>query len=123
VSFITLYKNQPSLGDIDLEMRRQGFVPHCFAAVKKFPIAPLVVNGDPRQATHQLLEADMVYVRDFTHPEGMSDEQLKQLVMIAHHCYGSVDLAMRMILLLEQKNALPKGSSRDYLGLLKTTGS
>jgi FkbM family methyltransferase len=123
VSFITLYKNQPSLGDIDLEMRRQGFVPHCFAAVKKFPIAPLVVNGDPRQATHQLLEADMVYVRDFTHPEGMSDEQLKQLVMIAHHCYGSVDLAMRMILLLEQKNALPKGSSHGFLALLKTPSS
>lgn len=123
VSFITLYKNQPSLGDIDLEMRRQGFVPHCFAAVKKFPIAPLVVSGNPRQATHQLLEADMVYVRDFTHPEGMSDEQLKQLVMIAHHCYGSVDLAMRMILLLEQKNALPRGSSHGYLALLKTPSS
>jgi hypothetical protein len=70
-----------------------------------------------------LLEADMVYVRDFTHPEGMSDEQLKQLVMIAHHCYGSVDLAMRMILLLEQKNALPKGSSHGFLALLKTPSS
>jgi FkbM family methyltransferase len=123
VSFITLYKNQPSLGDIDLEMRYQGFVPHCFAAVKNFPIAPLVVNGNPRQATNQLLEADIVYVRDFTKPEGMSDEQLKQLVMIVHHCYGSVDLAMRLILLLEQKNALPKGSSRDYLELLKTPKS
>ena len=123
VSFITLYKNQPTLGDIDVEMRRQGFVPHCFAAVKKFPIAPLVVNGDPRKATNQLLEADIVYVRDFTHPEGMSHEQLKHLIMIAHHCYKSVDLAMRMILLLEQKNALPKGASRDYLNLLKTPSS
>lgn len=123
VSFITLYKNQPSLGDIDLEMRLQGFVPHCFAAVKKCPISPLVINGDPRQAKNQLLEADMVYVRDFTKPENMRDEQLKQLVMIAHHCYGSVDLAMRMILLLEQKNALPKGSSREYLELLKTPNS
>lgn len=120
VSFITLYKNQPSMGDIDLELRHQGFVPHCFAAVKKFPIAPLVVNGDPRQATNQLLEADIVYVRDFTKPETMRDEQLKQLIMIAHHCYGSVDLAMRMILLLEEKNGLPKGAGREYLELLKT---
>jgi FkbM family methyltransferase len=119
VSFITLYKNQPTLGDIDLEMRHQGFVPHCFAAVKNFPIAPLVVNGNPRQATNQLLEADIVYVRNFTQPERMSDEQLKQLTMIAHHCYASVDLALRLILLLEQKNALLKGSSRDYLELLK----
>ena len=123
VSFITLYKNQPTLGDIDLEMRHQGFVPHCFAAVKKWPIAPLVVNRDPRQPTNQLLEADIVYVRDFTQPESMSDEQLKQVIMIAHHCYASNDLAMRFILLLEQKNALPKGANRDYLELLKTPNS
>jgi hypothetical protein len=31
ISFVVLYKNQPSLGDVDLELRSQGFVPHCFA--------------------------------------------------------------------------------------------
>ena len=120
VSFMTLYKNQPTLGDIDNELRRQGFVPHCFAAVKKAPIAPLIVNGDPRQATNQLLEADIVYVRDFTKPDLMSDEQIKQMAMITHCCYGSVDLAMRMTILLEERNALPKGSSKNYLELLKS---
>jgi hypothetical protein len=35
----------------------------------------------------------------------------------------SIDLAMRLILLLEQKNALPKGASRDYLELIKTPRS
>ena len=119
VSFITLYKDQPTMGDIDIELRQQGFVPHCFAAVKKFPIAPLVVNGDPRQPTNQLLEADIVYVRDFTKPESMSVEQVKQLAMIAHHCYGSVDLVMRLILGLEQSQALALGASRQYLELLK----
>ena len=123
VSFITLYKDQPTLGDIDIELRQQGFIPHCFAAVKKFPIAPLVVNGDPRQPTNQLLEADMVYVRDFTRPESMSAEQIKQLAMIAHHCYGSVDLVMRLILGLEHTHALAQGVSRQYLELLKSAKS
>ena len=35
VSFVPLYKKQPVLGDIDLELRGHGFIPHCFAALKK----------------------------------------------------------------------------------------
>ncbi len=118
VSFVTLYKNQPSMGDIDLELRTQGFVPHCFATVKKWPIAPCVINNNPRQALNQLLEADIVYVRDFSKPDLMSDEQLKHLALIAHHCYGSFDLALRCVMLLEQRNVLPIGSQKDYLNTL-----
>jgi hypothetical protein len=74
-----------------------------------------VVNGNPRKALHQLLEADIVYARDFTHPESMSDEQLKHLALIAHHCYGSIDLALRCIMLLEKRRVLETGSQRRYL--------
>jgi FkbM family methyltransferase len=115
ISFVTLYKNQPSLGDVDLEMRRQGFIPHCFAAVKQWPIAPCVVGNDPRQPLNQLLEADIVYVRDFARPELMSDEQLKHLALIVHYCYGSFDLALRCVMLLEQRQVLETGAQRRYL--------
>ena len=121
VSFVTLYKSQPTLGDVDLEMRRQGFVPHCFAAVKQWPIAPCVVGGNPRQALNQLLEADIVYVRDFARPELMSDEQLKHLALIVHHCYGSFDLALRCVMLLEQRQALATGAQHGYLQLCTGT--
>jgi hypothetical protein len=40
VSFVTLYRGQPPFGEIDAELRRQGFLPHCFAEVKDWPIAP-----------------------------------------------------------------------------------
>ncbi len=119
VSFMPLYKGQPTLGDIDIELRRQGFVPHCFAAIKNWPIAPCVINNNPRQALNQLLEADLVYVRDFSRPEGMSDEQLKHLALIAHHCYRSVDLALRCVMLLEQRGALAAGAQNGYLASLK----
>ncbi len=114
ISYVTLYQGQPSLGDIDLELRRQGFIPHCFAAVKQLPIAPWVVGGNPRRPFTQLLEADMVYVRDFAHPELMSDEQLKHLALIVHHCYGSHDLALRCVMLLEQRQALEAGAQHSY---------
>ena len=115
VSFVALYKDQPVLGDIDLEMRRQGFIPHCLAELKRWSIAPTVLNNDPRQAGNQLLEADMVYVRDFSQPELMSEEQLKHLAIICHHCYRSVDLAARCIMLLERRGSLNKGSISHYL--------
>jgi len=118
VSFVKLYENQPAIGEIDIELRRQGFIPHCFTAVKNWIIAPCVVNNNPRQPLNQLLEADIVYVRDFSKPDLMSNQQLKQLAIIVHHCYGSFDLALRCIMLLEQRNTLPIGSQQTYLNLL-----
>ena len=118
VSFVTLYKDQPSLGDVDVELRSQGFIPHCFAAIKQWPIAPYVVNDNPRWALNQLLEADLVYVRDFSRPDSMSDEQLKHLALIAHHCYGSFDLAMRCVMLLEHRGSLNSGTQQRYSQLL-----
>jgi FkbM family methyltransferase len=115
ISFITLYENQPGMGEIDVELRRQGFVPHCFAAVKQWPIAPCVVNHEPRRALNQLLEADLVYVRDFSRPDSMTDEQLKHLALIVHHCYRSYDLALRCVMLLEQRGVIPTGSQAKYL--------
>lgn len=88
ISFMTLYKDQLAWDEI--ELRVQGFVPHCFTAVKQWPISPFSYLDQPNRAVNQLLEADLVYVRDFTHPELMDDEQLKHLVLIAHHCYQSL---------------------------------
>lgn len=118
VSFVTLYRDQPSLGDVDVELRSQGFIPHCFAAIKKWPIAPYVVNDNPRWALNQLLEGDIVYVRDFSRPDSLTDEQLKHLALIAHHCYSSYDLAMRCVMLLELRGSLNAGAQQDYSRLL-----
>ena len=118
VSFITLYRNQPVFGEIDLELRGQGFVPHCFAELKCWPITPFAVKGDPRQPLKQLLEADIVYVRDISRPGPMHDEQLKHLALVAHHCYRSFDLALRCVMLLEHRGTLKPGAQQDYVRLL-----
>lgn len=109
VAFVTFYEGQPTQGDIDAELRGQGFIPHCFAEMKKWPIAPSLLRP-----MNQILEADIVYVRDFFAPDGLSDEQLKQLALIAHHCYKSFDLALRCVGLLEERNAVEAGTLRRY---------
>lgn len=117
IPFVTIYKDQPDLGDVDRELRSQGFLPHTFAAFKESHFAPC---ADPRLAPRQLLEADIVYIRDLVHEDSVSDEQLKHLALIAHHCYRSFDLAWRCVMLLEQREALEVGSQRRYLEIVAT---
>jgi FkbM family methyltransferase len=120
ISFITLYEGQPTLGEMDAMMRQLGFLPHCFAELKVWPLAPTVVSGQPNKGLRQLLEADLVYVRDFTRAGNMTAEQWKHLALIAHHCYGSVDLAARCLNMLAELGAVPAGASQTYLSSLST---
>jgi hypothetical protein len=61
----------------------------------------------------------MVYVRDFNQPDKMSSEQLKHLALIAHHCYGSRDLAANCIHHLAARGAAPADSIPQYLALMR----
>jgi FkbM family methyltransferase len=115
ISFITLYKNQPTFGEVDLELRAQGLIPHRFTDVKQWSIAPTVRNNDPRLPYHQLLEADIVYIRDIVHAGNMSDDQLAKLAAIAHFVYGSPDLAVRCILELENRKVCGRDAVSRYL--------
>jgi FkbM family methyltransferase len=115
VSFVTWYQSQPPFGEVDSELRSQGFIPHCFTEVRTRPIGNVPFGGADRPQPNQLTEADVVYVRDFAHPGVMTDEQLKHLALIAHHCYRSIDLTLRCVLLLEERQVLETGTARRYL--------
>ena len=119
VSFLTLYKDQPGFGEIDVAMRALGFVPHMYANLEKRMILPIQNANDRLAHINQVIEADIVYVRDFTKPEQMDAEQLKHLAMVAHYCYGSYDLAGNCIFHLMNKGALPPGSVERYMAILK----
>lgn len=114
VSFMPLYENQPVFWEIDKELRYQGFVPHTFDALKAWPISPYSHPENARASFRQLLEADIVYVRDFINHEAMSDEQVRQLALIAHHCYGSHDLVTRCLSILEARDVLTAEAQAAY---------
>lgn len=122
VSFIALYTNQPPFGAIDSELRHSGFVPHSLPALNKRMIAPLV-GSTPFVGFNQIVEADIVYVRDFTHPNRMSSEQLKHLALIAHHCYASFDLAANCLYHLAQTGAIHSDAMKRYLALVQNEGA
>jgi FkbM family methyltransferase len=119
VSFVPLYEKQPVFGEIDLELRSLGFIPHMFATINKRMIAPMQ-GPDPAAALNQIIEADVVYVRNFVAAEAMDDEQLKHLALLAHHCYASFDLAMNCIHHLTTRRAVPPDAKNRYVALLQT---
>src|SRR5262245_13753163 len=119
VSFFPLYEGQPTFGDVDLELRKQGFVPHCFAALKTCPISPLPVETFSNVPTNQVLEADIVYVKDLREISGLTDFQLKCISFLAHSLYASFDLTYRILLALEARNSIKKTSANIYLNSLQ----
>jgi FkbM family methyltransferase len=116
ISFLALYKDQPVFGDVSLELRSLGFIPHMFAAINEKMIAPMV-GPNPALGLNQLVEADIVFVRNFTKSDAMDSEQLKHLAIIAHHCYGSYDLAMNCIHHLASRNEVAPDAKNRYLEL------
>lgn len=119
VSFVPLYLGQPTFGDVDAELRSQGFVPHSMPRLKQWAIAPTVFDDNLYNPGNQLLEADMVYVRDIAHPERMTSEQLSHLAMIAFHIYGSVDLAVFCIIELVQRGRAPGDAVEQLMQLFE----
>jgi len=118
VSFVPLYKGQPVFGDIDLALRALGFIPHMFANINKRMILPVHYADNLYASMNQLLEADIVYVRDFTQPDRMNSEQLKHMALVAHHCYGSYDLAANCIQHLISRSVVPPDSIERYLATI-----
>ena len=68
---------------------------------------------------NQLLEADIVYVRNIAHPEQMTSEQLAHLAMIAFHIYGSVDLAVFCLIELQQRGRAPEDAVEQLMQLFE----
>ncbi len=114
VSFIALYQNQPSFGEVDVWMRAQGFLPHCFVDVKKWSIAPTKRDGNPRRPFNQLMEADIVYIRDPFRLADLSDDQLRKQALIAHYGFASYDLCVHVLLELIRRGSLPADAPQKY---------
>lgn len=119
ISFVTLYQGQPTFGALDSTLRDMGFMPHAFAALKHWPIAPMVINENPRMAMGQLLEADLVYVRNFSKSNSLESEQWNHLAMVMHYCYRSFDLTLRCIEAAVELGSAAPGASERYLKWLQ----
>ena len=119
VSFVCLYENQPTFGEVDLWMRESGYTPHRFIDIKRWSISPTIFNDNPRVPGNQLLESDIIYIKDPFKTELLDNEQLKKLILLSHYCFKSYDLSVFFILELEKRKILEKDIFKDYIANIK----
>jgi len=122
VSFVCLYENQPPFGELDLWMRSQGYLPHRFLDVKRWSIALTVFGGDFRAPGNQLLESDIVYIRNPLALEELSNLQLAKFAALSHYCFRSPDLCVHILLELVRRGELDGSVQEDYYNFLRAEG-
>lgn len=115
VSFIPLYLGQPPVGEVDTWLRAQGFSPHALVELKRWSIAPTIFNNSIRVPGNQLLEGDLVYVRDPLRCDLLGTRALERLFTLAHFYTRSVDLCIFLLRALEARGALPPDAHLAYL--------
>lgn len=117
--YYRLYENEPLIGDVDSELRRQGFELHKFLPIKRRHIPnSQSARLDTALSSNQLLDGDAIYVRNLEDPSRWSDDQLRFLVLAAATVFNSQDLALHCMDLLVARGALSAETPSDYLGYL-----
>lgn len=90
--FVPLYEGEPLFAEIDLEMRRRGFLLHRFLFLAERTFAPLQrPKGMPGG---QLLWTDAIYTKSFLDLARLAPEQLLRLALICERQLQSPDLSL-----------------------------
>ena len=97
VEFLPLYIGQPLFSNIELFLRQRGFLFHRLSTPISRVIQPLMIGDNIMAGLSQLVWADAIFVRDFTRPSSLNDDQLLAMAAIVHDCYNSWDLALHLL--------------------------
>ena len=119
VSYFSLYEGQPTFGDVDVYMRSIGYVPHRFLDFKRWSIAPTIFSGNFSAPGKQLLEADIIYIKNPLLMCSISDNQLHKFSILAHYCFQSVDLCVYILIEMEKRKLIEAGAHKKYIENLK----
>ena len=118
VSFFPLYETQPSFGEIDVFLRKNGFVPHSFLHIEKRLVLSRKGRAlDPKLAT-QMLDGDILYLRDLSASENLSVDMLRGLASLADGVFDLPDIVLRCLDALEKREHLSAKQVDRYFDIL-----
>ena len=116
-AFVPMYRGQPCVGEVDTLLRELGFVAHTIYSLKRWGVAPLLVQNNPRRGINQLLDGDLVYVKNFFDLTQWTDADLARLSHILHFVYGSFDVVYYLMQELTRRRVISSQALRDYADL------
>jgi FkbM family methyltransferase len=117
VEFLPMYEGQPLFSEVEMFLRKQGFMLHRFYPAVSRVMRPLLVDNNIFAGLSQLFWADAIFIRDITRLTVLSDQQLLKMAAILHDCYGSIDVVLR--LLSEHDTRTGGNLGGTYLSALK----
>jgi FkbM family methyltransferase len=118
VEFLPLYVNQPLFSEVEIFLRSQGFIFHRFwHDARSRALQPMLVDNDVHKGLSQLVDADAVFIRDFTRLDRLPHDTLLRMALIMHDVYHSFDLVLRLLMEIDRRDG--GGLASRYIGLLE----
>lgn len=117
--YLRLYQGEPMMGGIDCQLRAMGFELHKFM----FNKSAMMQNSQaarlrPRRVADQLIDGDVVYVRDLTRIATWSDAQVGHLALLASATFDSHSLVVFCLDELVRRGAADPGLPARYVDAL-----
>ncbi len=103
VEFLPIYKNQPLFSEVELFLRKRGFVFHRFVEWHSLTVRPMILDQNIRANLSQAFCGDAVFIKDFTKFDLLGPLALKKLALVLHDVYGSYDIVLRALMAHDQK--------------------
>jgi FkbM family methyltransferase len=96
--FARLHQGEPMFGEVDAFLRDRGYVMHKFIAPKSACLTSSYLNKlRPRMVGSQLVDGDVVYIKDITALHSFCNDQLKHLALFADGAFNSIDLVFYLL--------------------------
>ncbi|WP_420863418.1 FkbM family methyltransferase [Algirhabdus cladophorae] len=117
--YYQLYEGEPTMGDLDNQLRAQGFKLHRFLPMAKVGLRSKYRDRlHPTRAKSQLIDGDAVYIRSLEEIDTWSDEALKRLCLMAAGVWYSHDMVLMLLEELENRGLVKPKLARQYISSL-----
>ncbi len=114
VEFLQQYEGQPLFSEIEILLRKKGFIFHTFTGYGSRFFNPALNPNDPYDTLNQWMWSHAIFIKDCLTQELAKDEYLK-IAQIAHDVYGSYDLALHCLVKSKTDSTKYKSFFEEYM--------
>ncbi len=117
--FFRLYEDEPMMGALDSHLRDMGFMLHKIlpGAVVRLT-SSRIAKLRPAMTRNQMVDADFIYIRDLAQTDALSTAQIGHLALLADTVFQSMDVVLRCLDLLLDREALQEQDIDGYIDAL-----
>jgi FkbM family methyltransferase len=118
IALMSFYDGQPSFADIQRELERSGLIAFSFSTINRRRIfskfgSQLGLKVRPTQ----VLDLDVIFIRNPTELHKSETEQIKQLAVLAFSVLGANDLVFKCLDILDERGSIELDEIKSFFQL------